>query len=1446
MPDVGVLSLQIQDNSQKAIDGLSALEGVLVRVRNAVGDGMKLSTVAVGLKRIGTVVNENISGSTLVKIGQLADELSKLNGLGSLKITVSGTGAVESVAETVRKAEDSITGINTGFEDVGARVAEARDEMDDYSESAREASEATKDLGTASGKDLSQIPATDGSAFKNAADELAYYTQGLERSKSDLEDATEALAEYKQRFAETGEEQWAERIKQAESCIESANRKIQEFTDSIASVSSHVDSFAEGMGKIPEAVETVAESGKKAIENAVSEEEENARKFAGICYEMREEAAKAQAVLQEQIEAFNAPAQPKYSLEQTNSMADNLTQLDLLKAKLAEAEAAFNNFANELGLSSSKTVKAGLAVSELRDKIWEYTEALREAAAVPGSPMTDAIEGSRGMENMISAQERVRQSSDTATGSLKDLDKELRSKKTDSEEAASGFRMFRNEIHQLRGGIGRLLPTLTGLVRRFRSMIIMRSLRYMIRQLAAGFREGVENVYNYSRVVGTSLAPAMDQAASALQTMRNSIGAAVAPVIEALVPVLQNVVNWFINAMNYANQFFALLNGQSSWTRALPAQANAFENSSKSAKKASNSMKELLADWDELNIIQSESGSGGSGNTTSDAEYSQMFEQVNQFDEGVQESISFLNDHLGGITEILKKAGIILLGWRFSRAFTGMLGTIGSLVAGGALISLGIDFTYGAGFDAGSKGYFDTQDMLRAIVGGIASAIGGALITRALGFGGAIGFGIGLTVAAIATLIGYVRGQQDLLDKNKWGGLTLSQKQIEEFVKKQFSFDADAEIDVMNAHIKDTDAAKEAVREAITTFNNSLTEAEKITTDIDTTDARAKISAVKHAAEDAQAAIKAVQSLIDANEKGITYTLTNFKFTDSEGNDISQDLLDSIKLSDATLRDYFTGIGNDLAKLILEGEKSGWKNGEMEAALELMASQKRIYDRAEELKNKMKFETETSAALKNVVDRDTAVQIYEEQKQKLQEYEDTVKETVQKEADNLTYLAALAESAAIEAGYDPETGFGPEEAQKLHEASENYKTQAINIINGMQGAIDDKLKDTKTKMAEEWKKVLLTVYGPDMIEKTSGIFNQSGSWFDWLDRLFGASTASDAVIEKWINEGGYEGAGQIMYEALKASIESVDPNGIVQFLMNDLGMPLWDILTDDMKKTVAGNITKNTASKADAYELFKSMFGLGPEEAKQYIDPLYQDIWSDIMKDVPEEEYIDLDDVEEDVRVMINPVIPEGVDTSMSMEAESLDDLNVSVDHVNFTIEEDVQKDIEDLYSELRQTILHSDFSGKFDLLGSLVDLYNNSDIDAMKELKQKIEEYGFDYSNDALKNYLNGYDWSVGKISPVGMLASAGASSVGWNSGAIAQPAGVQPEAEAIDYEQMTTSVKSGTESANRNVVEELQTIAQRLTNLLNKEWKVVVSPSAGWGRQNAQSADEWGKVTG
>ena len=44
MPDVGVLNLQIQENSEGAINGLDNLVGALERVKNAVSGGTCLRT----------------------------------------------------------------------------------------------------------------------------------------------------------------------------------------------------------------------------------------------------------------------------------------------------------------------------------------------------------------------------------------------------------------------------------------------------------------------------------------------------------------------------------------------------------------------------------------------------------------------------------------------------------------------------------------------------------------------------------------------------------------------------------------------------------------------------------------------------------------------------------------------------------------------------------------------------------------------------------------------------------------------------------------------------------------------------------------------------------------------------------------------------------------------------------------------------------------------------------------------------------------------------------------------------------------------------------------------------------------------------------------------------------------------------------------------------------
>ena len=1169
-----------------------------------------------------------------------------------------------------------------------------------------------------------------------------------------------------------------------------------------------------GEGTVSEIAEDV-EKVSSATTNAISEADKYREKFEEIINAKAREYALTSKIREQQEAMFYSGSKKTVGtnsildLDQTNKMADNLTQLDLLKAQLREAESEYNKLVNEMGSGASKAIKAGLKVQELRDAIYEYTDALREA--------------------------------------------------NEEQRKTIGFGdAMKNEWGNIKDGATRLIKPLRDLVKRFGAIAKYRMLRSIIRHITSGFSEGVQNVYQYSKAIGGSFATSMDSAATALQQMKNSIGAALAPAIQAVIPYLNTLVNWFIQAVNWANQLFAMLAGQSSWTRALPETSSAFEKQTKSAKGAGKAIKDLLADWDELNIIQSESGGGGSGAGKTAEEYKNMFEEVNEFSEGVKNAIEFIDEHLGGIPELLKKAAAILLGWKFSKAFKGILGQLGSIIAGLGAIQIGFELAYGAGFDAGKKGYFDASDVLKSIGGVIATALGGYLIGRAIAgpMGGTTGLVIGLGIGVAGIISGWIAGKNDALDESKWGGLHRTKEEIEEFVKSQFTFDADAEINVMKAHIKDTDDAKKKVRETMDEFKTSLTEAEELVMQVNTSTAQEKVAAVKMAAEDASAAIKALNKLIDTNEKGITYTLTNFKFTGENGEDITNDLLDSIKISDTTLREYFTGMGQSLAKLMLDGEKSGWKNGEMEAALELMASQKRIYDRASELQEKMKFETQAKVGLKNVIDRETAIATYKEQQQQLEEYENTVREMVSKEADNLTYLAALAESAAIEAGYDPETGLGSEAAEKLHNAAEAYKANAIAILSDLQGAVDDKLADTKAVMAEGWKNVLVTVYGEDMLKNAGSIFDQGGSWFDWLDRLFGVSIASDAMIERWIEESGYAGAGAKMYEMLLSSMENIDQNGILKFAIEELGLNLWDLLTEDMRTAMVSSMTKNVKSREGTYEILKAMFGLDDETAKKYIDLGYQNIFTEAKETVENEKPASVKvPVEITAKEEGNPLsfldifglryAPPEVPNVQELLPDPIERQEVDIP-VGVKVNAEVVN-IDDVYSDIRQQILDSNLTNKTEALGQLVDLHNHGDLDVMQMLENSIKEFGIFKAFDYLRNYLEGEEWGVGGKNGIGVPKITGVA-------APAIPATTGPflngsetvKTEPADPSKDAANVAAGVRSGNIDLLATMRSVEDYLRRLNGKEWSVNVYPTSVWGFHGKASDDAYEKVTG
>ena len=937
-------------------------------------------------------------------------------------------------------------------------------------------------------------------------------------------------------------------------------------------------------------------------------------------------------------------------------------------------------------------------------------------------------------------------------------------------------------------GLKKMFPTLTNLISRFKSMAKMRAMRYVIRAISSGFSEGVQNVYQYSRVVGTNLAPSMDNAKSSLEQFKNSIGAAVSPLITALVPALQTVINWLITGINYINQFFALLNGQSTWTRALYNQSEAYKDTTKNAKGASSAMKDLLADWDELNIIQSNSSGGGAA-TTADTtkDYANMFEEVNQFDEKVKEVFSFIEDHLGGIVGLATKLGTIFLGWRMSKAFSGILGQLGKLIAGGAMMVLGVELAFGGGFEAGKKGYFDTGDLIASIGGTIATAIGGSLITSALGFGSGVGFAIGITVGVIATLVGWIEGQADLFDTLKWGSQTLTPEQVNAYVKSMFTFDIDAEITVLDANIANRQQAAETLTTEIDNFTGKLQLA-KIKVGMQADDS---VTAINEAYESAKTALSSVQTFIDTNEDALSVTMGISPPKDGQGNDITEDVLSQVMVADKTLKQYFIDLGKELADAMYQGEKDGWTEGEMEAVLSLMEHQRNIIAGAEARQRDLTFEMDYKFTL-NTLTRDNAKDIFNQEKERIEEYKqqfmrdrETAKEAAIKE---LAYAEeAIADYRAK--GLD---------TTELEAAAQTYRNLIEGYLDPEQAEKDWELKlnESMSNMRAAWAEALKrNGYGMSEAEtyQRSTLMQQLGAYktpgTDLADDLYNASKNGNPVQ-----------AATKALETYFGVIKAEQPD-YIQDMMDTFNLNVWDIASDTIKENLV-NVLRQSIGDDYAREVLAGM-NISQDEVERYLANGTKVNWEDIVK----------------------KNIDEGMTGGGFFGLSYTAPLNIEPEVVN----------TEDVKEKVKEQIEAAIYDGV---------IYDY-------EMKNIVDLYGQDLYNEMLKE-MNITTDSEGYLTGKTPWRTTGAAGMSdsWNKGGMSyinrDTTTATQEAETIDYNQMEGSVRNGATSANAGVIDELQTIAQRLSSLLAKEWKVVVSPSSDWGQHNSRSNDAWSKVNG
>ena len=153
-----------------------------------------------------------------------------------------------------------------------------------------------------------------------------------------------------------------------------------------------------------------------------------------------------------------------------------------------------------------------------------------------------------------------------------------------------------------------------------------RAIRSILKAITEGFEEGRKNLYYYSQAVGTDFAPSMDKAATAALYLKNSIGAATAPLTNYLVPMIDRAVDRIVELINKFNELTAVLTGASTWTKAVK-YPTTWQDSLDDANKSAKKLKSTMLGFDELNVIElTDTGSKKSGFDADD--YIRMFEEV--------------------------------------------------------------------------------------------------------------------------------------------------------------------------------------------------------------------------------------------------------------------------------------------------------------------------------------------------------------------------------------------------------------------------------------------------------------------------------------------------------------------------------------------------------------------------------------------------------------------------------------------------------------------------------------------------------------------------------------------------------------------------------------------------------------------------------------------------
>ena len=657
--EIGGLELQISAEAQKALKSLDALEDKLGDIANVLG------SVSGSTKKIGSIDDIFENTESLEKVEKMIDRYMKSIAKASrekIKLNVDTRKANQGMNNMVKDFNEKIAEIGNKFANVGSNINLDGMNKNDLTKAL---TKKEKQIDNVLGKlERFEIRGEVGKSFELAAEALAVYGNELDAIKSKLKDL-DRIERDKAKSWQPHPELTRNLEAQKKIELEVDTRQLEEARTSIMSLA---DASGTYLGLTQKQLGEVAEKMNHLDFSSVSAEE-LAQMATGVFNEMGDQIKEATihvASFEGQIRELKEVIKDM----EARGLGQGDVEFDAVTREIAITKAALREYNQEqqrTALLSGEVGREKVDLASRLGKLKTELKAMAHAGLGQGDKQFDmkALEIAnveRELKAYNASMRRAAQETMGVTGPMKMLSalaggaghgfklvgRAIGGMASVIRRAYQGFKRLNTTL--LKIGIGAaVFAKLNSMIRNTRRessrlesvfqrmgfAIIRAEIMKLWRALVRGAREGSDNLAMFSDQHNRS----MSMIVSANMKLKNSWGAAIAPILNVVAPAITHLINLLAMALNAVGRFTAALTGQTFAAQARKVHidyAESLQGAAGGANAANQALKEYrktVMGFDQLNVLASQpddSDSGAGGLTSHD-----MFKNV-----GLDDAIS--------------------------------------------------------------------------------------------------------------------------------------------------------------------------------------------------------------------------------------------------------------------------------------------------------------------------------------------------------------------------------------------------------------------------------------------------------------------------------------------------------------------------------------------------------------------------------------------------------------------------------------------------------------------------------------------------------------------------------------------------------------------------------------------------------------------------------------